>query len=129
MRERMALDWNRRLMQQPPGASCKRCGIQAPFVLVLPIHREKGQPVKKRPLLCYKCRTQLLGRSGYEGHHLGGRPSPLREVLIDANMHRILFYAQLVWRNAGIAPGSTEAVALDVRALAVARTQWQVNTK
>jgi len=128
-RVHMALDWNRRLMRQPPGAACTRCEIRNPFALVLPMRPGKGGSVKKRPLVCYKCRIQLLGRSGWELHHLGGRPSPVAPVLIDANLHRVLTYLQLGWRREGIAPGSTEATVRDVVALVLVSLQWLTEGK
>lgn len=106
-RVRLALDWNRRLMQQPPGAACLRCGVRSPFVLVL--HR--------RPLVCYRCRAVARGKSGHEWHHLGGRPTPVAPILIDANLHRVLTYLQFAWRRSGIAPGTPPAIALDFIAL------------
>jgi hypothetical protein len=109
IRVRLALDWNRRLMQQPPGAACSRCGIRNPFVLVL----------RRRRVICYRCRAMARHKSGRELHHLGGRPTPVAPVLIDANLHRVLTYLQVVWRRSGIAPGSPPAIALDVLALLV----------
>lgn len=127
LRLQVALDWNRRLMRQPSSASCTRCGIQHPLALVLPVRPEKGKAVRKRPLLCYKCRSQRIGRSGDERHHLGGRPSPLRPVLIDANLHRVLTYLQHFWRRAGLASGSPPAVRFDVIALAVVGAKWRAD--
>jgi hypothetical protein len=125
----VALDWNRRLMHQPPGASCSRCGVRNPMVLVLPIlskkEGRKRRKRRKRPLLCYRCRVQDLGRSGIERQHLGGRPSPLPLVPIDANLHRVLTYLQHVWRRAGLAPGSQAAVLFDVITLAVLWARWE----
>jgi len=112
---RAALDWNRRLMQQPPGALCRRCGIRNPFVLVL--HR--------RPVICYRCRALQRGLTGVERQDLGGRPSPLPVVPIDANMHRVLTYLQLGWRRAGLAPGSPTPVAFDLLALLLVYDLWR----
>jgi hypothetical protein len=126
LRLQVALDWNRRLMHQPSSASCTSCGIQHPFALVLPVRSEKGKRVKKCPLLCYRCRSQRVGRSGKERHHLGGRPSPLRPVSIDANLHRVLTYLQHFWRRAGLAPGSPAAL-FDVIALLLVGAKWSAD--
>ncbi len=112
---RTALDWNRRLMQQPPGALCRRCGSKNPFALVL----------KRRPVICYRCRARQRGLSGVELQDLGGRRSPLPRVPIDGNMHRVLTYLQLSWRRLGVPPRSPAAVAFDLLALVLVNEVWR----
>jgi hypothetical protein len=110
----IALDWNRRLMQQSPGASCHLCHVENPFVLVL----------NRNPTICYECRAVERGLSGTEMQDLGGRPSRLPQVPIGGNLHRVLTYLQLLWRRAGHRPSSTSATIFDVLVLVLLAPVW-----
>jgi hypothetical protein len=111
----LALAWNRRRMSFPENAACRACGVANPLVLV---ERVKGE-------LCYRCDSKGRGLSGFEGQHLGGRPSPLTPARIDGNPHRILSYMQDAWRRAKIAPGSPTATLFDVLALLLVLATWE----
>ena len=124
LRSEVALDWNRRLMQQPPGAACARCGVRNPLALVLPLRPAPGTSGRKRRIHCYRCRLMRLGRSGEEWHHVGGRLSPLPPVLIDANVHRVLTYLQRFWRRRGARPGTAQAVVFDLVMLLIVGMNW-----
>ena len=88
----------------PPKAQCSVCGVSNPLVLV----------VRRRPVVCATCSARLRGRSGYELHHLGGRPSPFAPVRMLAATHRLLTFAQdVTWRGV-MPPGSLLAVGLDL---------------
>jgi hypothetical protein len=92
----------------PPGAACGVCGADDVLVLL----------VGRRPVICATCSARARGLSGYEWHHLGGRPSPLEPVWITANTHRLLTAAQVAtWRGV-VAPGSFLATGLDLAFLA-----------
>lgn len=119
IRVQVALDWNRRLMHQRPNAACNRCDVRNPVVLIM----------GRRPAICYRCRAMSRGRSGSERHHLGGRRSPLQPVLVDANLHRILTYLQLVWRRAGVRSGSLAAVAFDLLMIVALMPTWMPSAK
>ncbi len=88
----------------PPGARCGICGVADPLVLI----------IGRRPIVCATCSARERGVSGYEWHHVGGRPSPLEPVWITVNTHRLLTLAQdVAWRGL-FAPGSRPAVAIDL---------------
>lgn len=114
----LALAWNRRLVALPPDPRCAVCGMADPMVL----HRD---PRRRQKVLCYRCRQVRLGRSGTEEHHFGGRPSPLPPLPIEGNLHRILSYLQHPWRNAGIKPGSFEAVLWDLAVFLLLFRRWE----
>lgn len=113
----IALAHNRRAMRLPFRARCKRCHETNVFALVMP--KPGGR------ILCYRCQSLSLGRSGIEWHHLGRRPSPLRPVPIDANLHRVLSMLQLPWVRAGISRGSELAVFWDLLMLALLLPGWE----
>lgn len=94
----------RRASLLPPDAACSTCGDADPFFLIL----------SRRPILCATCAARARGRSGFEWHHLGGRPSPFPPVLVTINEHRLLTLAQEVsWRGV-VEPGTGLAVFADV---------------
>lgn len=119
---RFALDWNRRLMWQPYNAHCVDCGVMNPLVLVLP-----AKPALRDFVIrCYECRSRWLGRSGSEGHHLGGRSlSSVPVVRIPGNLHRVLTYLQVTWRRMGVTQGSDDAVRWDEAMLWSLRELWR----
>jgi hypothetical protein len=110
-----ALQWNRRRMRLPYGARC-RCGVGNPLVLI----------PRKRRTICYRCNLKARARSGLEEHHIGGRPSPLHPVPVDANVHRVLSdLQQTTWRRSPhISPGSPGAVVFDLVALMMLLPRW-----
>jgi hypothetical protein len=88
---------------------CGDCGLGLALVLI---------PRRTGPV-CYRCDRVRHGRRPSEDHHLGGRPSPLPTVAVEANLHRLLSVAQeLFWRRR-FEPGSPKAVRIDLTALVV----------
>jgi hypothetical protein len=100
------LDYRSRSFQ--PGARCSVCGLTWTILL----HRCRGR------IHCYRCLEVSLGRAAQELHHVGGDPSAI-QVLVPANLHRVLsLWQDLTWRGI-VEPASDEAIRLDLIALMV----------
>jgi hypothetical protein len=91
---------DRRRRQFSVGAAC-RCGEWNPLLLVY----------GSKPVRCRTCDLLRRGLDPFEEHHLGGRPSE-NTILIPANPHALLTFAQRIWRDHW-QPGSNEAYLFD----------------
>lgn len=87
-------------------AACEDCGHDN----LIALSDEKG------PIVCRECEAARRGVSPLQAHHLGGRASGTRTVLVAANTHAVLSLLQECFWKGVHDPGSAYAVGFDLAA-------------